>query len=206
MPSPSPTITRAVKLKRRPPLTTLATRLIATTRSTYAVLSACWPPRPSRPRRSPPPWRSPPARCPRWGPLMRTTSSLSCLSLRSERQAALAGAIGKGRDTAVVLVAGAVEDHALDASCLGALGDELADLLRLGSLVAIEATQVGLHGGGRSERLADQVVDDLDADVLGGAGDDQARTLVRAADLLATTDLATQTRCDAGRGVLAVLE
>ena len=33
VPSPSPTTTRAVKLKRRPPFTTLATRLIATTRS-----------------------------------------------------------------------------------------------------------------------------------------------------------------------------
>src|SRR5215217_7154764 len=33
VPSPSPTTTRAVKLNRRPPLTTFATRLIATTRS-----------------------------------------------------------------------------------------------------------------------------------------------------------------------------
>src|SRR5918994_812975 len=68
VPSPSPTMTRAVKLNRRPPLTTFATRLMATTRSTYAVLSA--PPRRSSrpPRRSPP--RSPPERCPRWGPLM----------------------------------------------------------------------------------------------------------------------------------------
>ena len=32
-PLPSPTITRAVKLKRRPPLTTFETRLIETTRS-----------------------------------------------------------------------------------------------------------------------------------------------------------------------------
>src|SRR5215471_2749530 len=56
MPLPSPTTTRAVKLKRRPPWTTLATRLMVTTRSRYAVpLSA--PPRRSsrRSRRSPPP-------------------------------------------------------------------------------------------------------------------------------------------------------
>src|SRR4051794_7610162 len=127
MPSPSPTTTRAVKLKRRPPFTTLATRLIATTRSTYAVLSA--PPRPpSRPppRRSFEP-RSPP-RCPRWAPLMSGSSSLVCVSgvtLRSERQTTLAGAVGQGCDSAVVLVAGAVEDHALHTSRLGALGHEL---------------------------------------------------------------------------------
>src|SRR3954447_5053330 len=66
MPSPSPTTTRAVKLKRRPPWTTLATRLMATTRSTYWLFSA--PPRRSS---RPPPRRSPPERCPRWGPLMR---------------------------------------------------------------------------------------------------------------------------------------
>src|SRR4030095_335407 len=50
MPSPSPTITRAVKLKRRPPLTTLATRLIATTRSRCGVFSAGGGP-PPPPRR-----------------------------------------------------------------------------------------------------------------------------------------------------------
>src|SRR5579859_4584912 len=56
MPLPSPTTTKAVKLNRRPPWTTLATRLMVTTRSRYAVpLSA--PPRRSsrRSRRSPPP-------------------------------------------------------------------------------------------------------------------------------------------------------
>src|ERR687890_430404 len=52
MPSPSPTIIRAVKLKRRPPLTTLATRLIVTSRSMYGVLSWAAPPRPPS-RRSP---------------------------------------------------------------------------------------------------------------------------------------------------------
>src|SRR3978361_372654 len=68
MPSPSPTITRAVKLKRRPPLTTFATRLMATTRSMYWFLSSP-PPRPPRPPRPPP-------RSPRWGPLMGSTSSV----------------------------------------------------------------------------------------------------------------------------------
>src|SRR3954469_8495447 len=64
MPSPSPTTTSAVKLNRRPPLTTLATRLIATTRSRYDVEGAPAPaPRPS-PRRSRRP-QSPPGPPPR---------------------------------------------------------------------------------------------------------------------------------------------
>src|SRR3954453_16849894 len=108
MPSPSPTITSAVKLNRRPPLTTLATRLMATTRSMYAVLSPPCPRRSSRPRdRSPPPVR-------RWAPLMilvlLLVSRLVSMAGSSERQAAFAGAVGQGRDPAVVLVAGPVED------------------------------------------------------------------------------------------------
>src|ERR1700754_4284164 len=135
MPSPSPTTTRAVKLKRRPPWTTFAPRLIATTRSTYWLFSAPPPRRSSRPR----PWRSPP-RCPRWAPLMRCSSSLcvrrsvvTCRAVSwsggSEAQPALAGGLGEGRDAAVVLVSGAVEDHGLDAGDLGTLGDERTDLL-----------------------------------------------------------------------------
>src|SRR5262245_15012180 len=152
MPSPSPTTTRAVKLKRRPPWTTLATRLIATTRSTYWLFSA--PPRRSS---RPPPRRSPPERCPRWAPLMRCP--LPCLSTWvSEGQAALTGGIGQGRDATVVLVARTVEDHGLDARALCALGHELADLLGLGGLVALERAQVGLHAGGGDQGLADEVV------------------------------------------------
>src|SRR3954451_23587688 len=117
MPSPSPTTTSAVKLNRRPPLTTLATRLMATTRSRYAVADAPAPaPRPS-PRRS---RRSPPAPVPRrWAPGIRT--SLSFLS--SECQPASTGRVGERRDPAVLAVAAAVEDHSFDAGGLGPLGD-----------------------------------------------------------------------------------
>src|SRR4029079_2936919 len=141
MPSPSPTTTRAVKLKRRPPWTTFATRLIATTRSTYWLFSAPPPRRSSRPR----PWRSPP-RCPRWAPLMRCSSFLVCRAVScrcgSEGQAALTGGVGQGRDAAVVLVAAAVEDHGLDARALRPLGHQLADPLGLGGLVAGQRAQV----------------------------------------------------------------
>src|SRR5436309_2135889 len=102
MPSPSPTTTSAVKLKRRPPLTTLATRLIATTRSRYAVDGA--PPRSPRPspRRSrrpdsPP---GPPAPVPRRCVPGITYSSFRCHA--SEVQPAFAGRVGQRGDAAVV--------------------------------------------------------------------------------------------------------
>src|SRR3954453_6620860 len=124
--------------------------------------------------------------------------------VRSEAQAALTGAVRQGRDATVVLVAGPVEDHAVDPGRLGPLDHQLADLLGLGGLVAVEAAQVRLHGGRRRDGLAHQVVDDLDGDVLRRARHDEARTLRRTRDLLATTDLTTQARPDARRGVLVV--
>src|SRR4051794_32539960 len=91
---------------------------------------------------------------------MRLSSSSSYL-LRSELQAALAGAVSQGRDSAGVLVAGTVEDHALDALGLGPLGDELTDGLGLVGLRAVGGAQVRLKGGRRDDGLADGVVDDL---------------------------------------------
>src|SRR4028119_1739818 len=123
MPSPSPTTTSAVKLKRRPPLTTLATRLIVTTRSTKAVFSA---PAPRRLSRSPRPRRPPalsllpvplllpvlvPAPPPRrWGPAIRRSFSLARSRRHaggSQRQPALACAVGDSRHAPVVPVAAA---------------------------------------------------------------------------------------------------
>src|SRR3954469_22402956 len=150
-------MTRAVKLNRRPPLTTLATRLMVTTRSTNAVFS---PPRSSRrlsrsrrPRRPPP---SPPPLVPapvppprRWGPAIRRSFSLarSC----SQAQAALAGAVGDRRDPAVVAVAAAVEDDGVDAGGPGPLRHALADLAGLRRLVPVEGAQVRLHRRGVSQ-------------------------------------------------------
>ena len=58
-PCPSPTATRALKEKRRPPFTTFATRLIATTFSTRSEAPSprpcASPPRPPRPPSRPPP-------------------------------------------------------------------------------------------------------------------------------------------------------
>src|SRR5690606_12321020 len=96
--SSSPTTTSAVNENRRPPLTTLATRLISTTRS----------------------WRSRPAGL--------TERSICIRSLFLDCQSGLAGTVRHGLHPAVVLVAAAVEHGALDAGGLRALGDELADL------------------------------------------------------------------------------
>src|SRR3954454_15194149 len=126
MPSPSPTMTSAVKLNRRPPFTTLATRLIATTRSRYAVVGAPAPaPRPS-PRRSrrpdsPPGPPVPPRRC---APGIRRSLSSH---YPSEVQAPFAGRIRERRYAPVVAVAATVEHDGVDAGGLGALRDELAD-------------------------------------------------------------------------------
>src|SRR5690606_30516845 len=79
-------------------------------------------------------------------------------------------------------------------------------LLGLGGLVAVERAQVRLHGGSRRERASLEVVDDLRDDVLARAGDDEARTLRRTLDFLATADLAALTRRDAASGVLGVLD
>src|SRR5919108_5929594 len=93
----SPTTTRAVNENRRPPLTTLATRLISTTRS----------------------WRSRPA-----GETERSGAGMRATTL--EGKPALAGARGQGLDAAVIAVAAAVEDGRLDAGGLRPLGDQRA--------------------------------------------------------------------------------
>src|SRR5215204_5798608 len=187
VPSPSPTTTSAVKLNRRPPLTTLSTRLIATTRSTCGVFS-CAPPRPPpsrRSRRSPPP-APPPRRC--CPGIRRPFRSGWC---SSEVQAVLAGRVGERRDAAVVLVAAPVEDDRADAGRLGPLGHQLADPLGGGGLVAVHLQAVR---GGRGQRDAADVVDDLGVHVPGGAGHDETRARRGAADLLAQPHVPAQPR------------
>src|SRR3954453_23305335 len=139
VPSPSPTTTRAVKLNRRPPLTTLATRLMVTTRSRCGLFSGALPPRPPSRRslRSPrsPPRSLPPVRAPRCGPGIRRSPQLRCCP--SELQSGLAGRVGERRDPAGVGVATTVEDDLRDAGCLRRVGERGAELLGLGRLVAV---------------------------------------------------------------------
>src|SRR5690349_9084955 len=116
--SSSPTATRAVNEKRRPPLTTLATRLISITRS-----------------------------C-RSRPLGETVSTaMERVRVEdeggrsSELQAPLSRALGDRGDAPVEPVSAAVEDARLDARGLGSLGEQLAGSLRL--LHRVERAQFG---------------------------------------------------------------
>src|SRR3954469_16407052 len=156
----SPTITSAAKPKRRPPFTTLATRLMCTSLSTNS-LGSRWAPR-SRP---------PPSRL---GSRAIRIFSLFGQFARPhplEIQAALARGVGERLDAPVVAVAAAIEHDVLDALLDRALGDELADRLGgidIGSGLQA-AAQVLLQRRGRGNRRALSVVDDLRVDVLARA-------------------------------------
>src|SRR5215218_5745848 len=151
----SPTTTSAVNENRRPPLTTLATRLISTTRSCRSRLED---------------------ETDRSGAGM-APSRVAVL----DGQAALAGAVREGRDAAVVLVAAAVEHGGLDAGGLRTLGQQLAGLR--GLLHRLERAQVGLGPVDRGDRATGVVVDELGEDAAVGAVDADARALGRAAHL-----------------------
>src|SRR4051812_41603045 len=162
----SPTTTSAVKEKRRPPLTTLATRLISTTRS----------------------WRSRPAE--------ETDLSGAAierfLSLEGglEGQPGLACALGEGLHAAVVLVATAVEHRGLDTGGLRALGEQGAGTARLVHLGQRLELVLGPRDGG--QRAAGDVVDELDVHAAVGAEHGDPRPLGRAGDLRADATAALE--------------
>src|SRR3954466_2460519 len=150
----SPTTTRAVNEKRRPPLTTLATRLISTTRS----------------------WRSWPC-----GPRPALSRVLSLLAIALnvadplEAEPCLPGAFGQQADLAVVAVAAAIEHAGLDARVLGPLCQHLARAL--GLLLGVELAQIPLGPDHRRQRVAALVVDQLGLHAAVGAKDGQAGPL-----------------------------
>src|SRR3954467_10853950 len=124
--SSSPTATSAVNEKRRPPLTTFATRLISMTRSCR-----------SRP----------------FGLTLSTAiepTKLAGLSRRpSELQTPLASALGDRRDAPVEAIAAAIEDARLDTGGLGALGEQLPGAL--GLLHRAELAELVLGPGCRGD-------------------------------------------------------
>src|SRR5215470_14772707 len=110
-PLPSPTTTNAAKPNRRPPFTTLATRLMLTSFSTSSTSSRGRSLSRSRSR----------SRRSVFGPL--------AIANPLEFQAALAGGIGQGLDPTMEHVGAAVEHHLLHADGDCPLGDQLADRL-----------------------------------------------------------------------------
>src|ERR1700679_3966645 len=95
----SPTTTSAVNENRRPPLTTLATRLISTTRS----------------------WRSRPAGL----TVLSMRIGREGKQRSSDRQARFARPLGERLHVAVVLVAAAIEHGRRDSGRLGPLCEQL---------------------------------------------------------------------------------
>src|SRR3954451_24469042 len=141
-------MTSAAKPNRRPPLTTLATRLILTSFSANSLSSRSrgWPSPPSRLRRSP---------------------CVRAIALPSEIEPALAGGLGQGLDPAMIHIGAAIEHDALDAGRLGALGNQFADRGRrclVGPGLQLLA-HARIERRSRRERMSGRVVDDLDVDM-----------------------------------------
>src|SRR5882757_3536909 len=177
----SPITTSAAKPKRLPPLTTFATRLMWTSLSTNSLS------RSSRPPLWPPPRSRSPAmvffrsfkrlalRSFRLCPCVRSIPNLRNQSLEAEP--AFARGVRKCLDAAVIEIAAAVEHHFLDAVLYRAFRQQLADRLGridVGASLAAFAQRL-FQRGGRGQRLALQVVDDLRIDVLRRAEYRQAR-------------------------------
>src|SRR3954453_7717636 len=127
-PWPSPTTTSAEKENRRPPLTTLATRLMWTTRSfssgrSFGLIGAAiHSPHDARA------WRD-------------------GRNQKVEFEPGFPCAIGHGGDPAVVVEPVPVEDHGGDLHVLALLGEQLADFLGALLLLALAVLQLGRESG-----------------------------------------------------------
>src|SRR4051812_21960200 len=118
----------------------------------------------------------------------KSASALSRITLHAlELQPAFARGVGKLLNAAVVLPAATVEDHSRNALLLRTLGDHRADDLgRIDVAAALLATpEGGVDSGGRRQRVAVLIVDDLDIDILGAAKNVQAGPLGGTGDLIA---------------------
>src|SRR3954447_1052305 len=155
-------MTSAAKPNRRPPFTTLATRLMLTSFSANSLSSRsrCWPSPPSRLRRSP---------------------CVRAIAVLSEIEPALAGGIGQGLDPAMIHIGTAIEYDARGPRRLGALGDQLADragrrLVRAGLQFAAQPL---VERRGRRQRMSGSVVDHLGIDMARAAVHRQAGAPLR---------------------------
>src|SRR3954465_8523707 len=140
-------MTSAAKPNRRPPFTTLATRLVLTSFSANSLSSRSrGGPSPSRLRRSP---------------------CVRAIALPSEIQPALAGGVGQGLHPAMIHIGAAIEHDALDPGRLRALGNQLAD--RAGCRLVGPGLQLfaqsRIERRGRRERMPGGIVDNLGVDM-----------------------------------------
>src|SRR5579883_601241 len=146
-PLPSPTTTSAAKPNRRPPFTTLATRLIETS---FSTSSTSWPSR-SLSRSRPP--RSLPSRA---------------IPELLEIQAGFARGVSQRTDPPMKNVAAAIEADFRDAGGLGTFGNQLADRLgrvEVGAALDLLA-ELGVERRGCRQRAFRLVVDHLGIDVM----------------------------------------
>src|SRR5262245_17942137 len=143
-PFSSPTTTSAAKPKRRPPFTTLATRLMWTSLSVNSLSSR------SRSR----------CRGSRAMSMFRFAVLFRSDPVVLEFETTLASGVGQRLDPAVIEIAAAVEDHVRHALCRRPLRDELADRFRRRNVGAgLEALAHRLLKRGRlRQRLAVDVV------------------------------------------------
>src|SRR3954469_9625662 len=164
-PFSSPTTTSAAKPKRRPPFTTLATRLMWTSLSVNSLS------RSSRSRRCG-------SRAMILFQLVLVLQFQSCRS-SSEIEAALARGVGQRLDPAVIEIAAAIEHDLLHALCRRALGEPLSDRLRrLDVGTSLEAVaHVLCHRRARRRRRGLRMVDLLRVDVLRRAENRKPRAL-----------------------------
>src|SRR5712692_7758959 len=200
-PCPSPTATSALNPKRRPPFTTLATRLIEITFSTRPSPSRCRSPpssrrgpprpRPRGPRPLPPSW-SPPrpprpprprrSRCSRCSRCLRPQTRprparLPASPVRSplNLQSTFPGAVGHRLHAPVVLIAGALEHDSGDAALLRLGRDQLSQREALrGLALAVDVDALGAVRRAR-ERDPAGIVHEVRVDVLRRAEHDEPR-------------------------------
>src|SRR4051812_17793205 len=171
----SPTTTRAAKPKRRPPFTTLATRLMWTSLSTNSLSRSSRSPRRSLGSLAIYLLTSGSRLARATVPLARPGQNPS-----SEIQPAFARGVGECLDAPVIQVARPVEDDLGHAGLLGPLREQPADLgrsLDIGTGLEL-AAHVRLECRGGCQRVTALVIDDLGVDLLRGPVDRQPRTAI----------------------------
>ena len=151
----SPTTTSAAKPKRRPPFTTLATRLMWTSLSTIP------------PSRSSPPFPLATTVVPAAMPVS-VGSVFRAIGVPLKLQSAFTRGVGQRLDAPVKQISAAIEYDLLHAFFLRTFGDQLADRLCGINVRAGLAARAHflLHAGRRGDRHALRVVDHLRVDVL----------------------------------------